>query len=166
MGFEAFQVRLRGGSATFAAADASVRGLPHAEPESGFLRASHYYTAGDGLLIVELEVSGRPTEISCRFAVCQPPAIDGVFLELVRELVVSLGMEAFIADETRPEHGGWFGPDRFEEFAAAVPLYTAGRRAEWAAQFGPEQFPASTADASRYVLERFASPELVTPPAE
>lgn len=158
MGIEAFQVRLKGGSATFAEADAAVRVLPYARPDGGFLRDCVYYTAGDGSLIVEIEVCPRPVEISCRFAVCQPPAVDAVLVELTRRLMAATGMAATIVGETRAEHSGWFGTDCFAEFAAAIPEYAGERREDWVRAVGPEQFPATTAAAMQHVIERWSAP--------
>ncbi len=85
---------------------------------------------------------------------CQPSAADTAFLGVARRLVERFGMEAFIAGVTRPEHNGWFAPDRFAEFAAAVPEYAAAEREIWHRMFGPDEFPASTADAWQWVAAR------------
>ena len=78
-----------------------------------------------------------------------------MFLGLVRDLMTHLGMEARICDDVRAEHSQGFSVTRFSEFAEIVLHYVTTRRAEWIANFGPEQFPAKTHEVyERIILPR------------
>lgn len=152
MGFESYQVRLHGGSATFTEADAAIRLDPRARPDRGFCPGPHYYTIEDGSHVLEVEVSPNPVSISCRFTLSHPPSIDAAFIEYVRELVARLGMAVEICDDVRPEHEGDFPIDRFPEFAGALPGYIARERSMWIATMGDEQLAASTREVHRRII--------------
>jgi hypothetical protein len=106
MGFESFQVELRGETASSAQVDELVRRLPHAkcDPDAIASRGSTFYTLEDGHHVIEVELVAFPVKVSCRFTLCHPPSIDSAFLSLVRELMARLGMEVRICDDVRPEH--------------------------------------------------------------
>jgi hypothetical protein len=159
MGFESFRVELRGGPATHAQADGSVRQLPSVKPDPESIRTpgSIYYTIEDGVHVIEVEVADSPVRVSCRFTLCHPPSVDAAFLRLVRELMVRLGMEARICDDVPPQHAQGFPAARFPEFGDAVTRCIDARRAEWVANFGPSQFPAKTSE----VYERSILPRCV-----
>ena len=159
MGFESFRVELRGGSASHAQADEVVRLLPHARPdhESIASQGSSYYTLDDRSHIIEVEVADSPLRVSCRFTLCHPPSIGPAFLNLVRELMSRLGMEATIRDDVRPEHSQGFSVARFPEFADIASGYIASRRAEWVANFGGSTFAATTPE----IYEKIILPKCV-----
>jgi len=146
MGFETFRVELRGGPATFAQADSTIRQLPHVQPDQDSIRSpgSAYYTVEDGAHVIEIEVADTPVKVSCRFTLCHPPTVDAAFLGLVQEVQGRLGMEAAICDDVRPEDARWYSAAQFSEFASAVSGYIAARRAEWTANFGATQLAAKT----------------------
>jgi hypothetical protein len=157
MGFESFRVELRGGSASYDQVDAAVRSLSHARPDHVSIasQASTYYTIEDGRHAIEVEVAISPVRISCRFTLCHPPSITAAFLDLIRELMTRFGMDARICDDVPPEPAPGFSADRFPEFADVLSRCVAARRAEWVANFGPEQFPARTQEAyQRFILPR------------
>jgi hypothetical protein len=157
MGFETFQVEVRGGKAGPAEAAEAVRCLPHVKPARDFIpmKGSTFYVVDDGQHIIELELVEAPLRISCRFTLCHPASVGPAFLGLVRELMASLGAQASICDDVRPEHSRPFLLAEFEEFAAAASTYIATRRAEWAAAFGDESLAATTSEAyERIILPR------------
>ncbi len=154
MGFEAFRVELRGGSATYREADEVVRQLPHVQRDhqSIPLKGSTYYLLDDGQHVLEIEIRAAPVKLSCRFTLSHPPSVDAVFLDLVRELMVRLGMEATICDDVRPEHARPFALQEFSEFAAITARSIAARRAEWRAAFGDEPLAATTNEVYQRVI--------------
>ncbi|MBX9625074.1 MAG: hypothetical protein K2X82_14800 [Gemmataceae bacterium] len=154
MGFESFRVELRGGHATRAQADEAVRLLPHATPDAGAVPSpgSTYYTVTDRRHVIEVEVSGDPPRVSLRFTLCHPPSVDAAFLALVRDLMARLGMGARVCDDVPPEQAGPFPLVRFAEFADLASQVICARRAEWAANFGPAEFPATTPEVYEKVI--------------
>ena len=154
MGFESFRVELRGTMATLSQVTETVRQLPDTKPDPDSIasRGSTYYTVEDGYHVIEVEVADSPVRVSCRFTLCHPPSINAAFLDLVRELMTRLGMDAKICDDVRPEHAHGFPIARFAEFANVVPAYIATRRAEWIANFGPTQLPVKTTEVYRRVI--------------
>ena len=154
MGFESFQVELRGERANYLDADRAIRNLPgiRPDPRGGFMLGS-YYLFEDGRHVVELHLFDSPMSLSCRFALCHPDSIDAAFVELVRVLMGSLGIEAMIPDDVS-EHAHWFSLAEFAEFAARLPEYIAIRRQEWIAAFGAVRATATTSEA----FERFILP--------
>jgi hypothetical protein len=156
MGFESIRVELRGGPATFSQVNEFVRQRPNVKPDTDGIRTpgSTFYTVEDGLHVIEVEVMASPITVSCRFTLCHPPSVDFAFLELVRELMAGLGMEAGICDDIGPEHSHWSSIAEFTEFADVLLHYVARRRAEWITNFGAAQFPAKT----REVYERVILP--------
>lgn len=159
MGFESFRVELRGGPATHARADGAVRLLPGAETDHGSIPAagSTFYTIADGRHVIEVEVADRPPRVSLRFTLCHPPTVDAVFLGLARDLMARLGMDARVCDDVPPEHAGPYPAARFADFAEVASRAIRARRAEWVAQFGPDEFPATTPE----VYERVILPRCV-----
>ena len=107
-------------------------------------RGSTFYLMEDGFHVVEVELMDSPVRISCRFTLCHPPSIDTAFLAFVHELMSKLGVEAVMKENVRPEHCHAFSLDNFGEFSSIALGYIAQRRAEWIAEFGTEQIPAST----------------------
>jgi hypothetical protein len=157
MGFEAFRVELRGGSATNREANEAVRALPnvHTDPHSVPIHGSTYYLAADEEHVVEIELIDSPVRLSCRFTLCHPPSVDSFFLGVVQDLLARLGMHAKICDDVRPEHARSFSLTDYPEFAAAASHYIAARRAEWIAAFGDETLAATTNDVyQRIILPR------------
>ena len=154
MGFESFRVELRGGAARPLDADETIRGLPHAKPDLGSvpLRGSAFYVFDDGKHIVEVERKDFPVKLSCRFTLCHPPSVDAYFLDIVRELMLRLGMEVTICDDVRPEHAQWYPLARFAEFSSIVRAYIAARRAEWIAAIGPAHLAATTSEVCRQII--------------
>jgi hypothetical protein len=155
MGFESFQVELRGEQASYLDADTTILNLPgiRPDPQGGFMRGS-YYLFEDGRHVVELHLFDSPVSLSCRFTLCHPDSVDSAFLDLLRVLMGSLGMEAKICDEVRPEHEHSFPLSEFAEFSACLPEYIAIRRSEWIAAFGAARAAATTSEA----FERFILP--------
>src|SRR4051794_22470433 len=122
MGLESFRVELRGGAASYSLADEFVRQLPHSKPDPGAMssRGSSFYTLEDGSHVFEVEVAADPVRISCRFTLCHPPSVDSAFLDLVRDLMTHLGMEARVCDDVRPGDSQAFLVTRFSEFTNIV----------------------------------------------
>lgn len=151
MGFESFRVELRGGVATSHQVDTIVSQLPHAirDHDSIPTRGSTYYTIEDGAHRIEVEVSESPVRISCRFTLCHPASVDSVFLGLIHELMNRLGMSARICDDESARN---FAPDEFSDFAAILLGVISTRRGEWIANFGLEQFPASTVEVYQKII--------------
>ncbi len=157
MGFESFQVELRGGQVTYPVAKELIQEHPHVKLDQLSLpmKGSTYYLIDDGRHVLEIEVKDAPVRISCRFTLCHPPSVDSFFLDLVRELMLQLGMEARICDEVRPEDAHSFSLTNYSEFSSAVLRSIATRRAEWITVFGAHQMAATTND----VHERIIRPQ-------
>ena len=140
MGFESFQIILRGGSHTPSETAQIIRKMPNVKPDQRFLTTSTYFVVDDGQHVIEVELDNdMPIRVSCRFILSHPPSIDSVFLEFARRLMAKLGMEATICDDVRPEHERLFSLDQFAEFTAAACDYIAASRRFWIAEMGPEQ---------------------------
>jgi hypothetical protein len=156
VGFESFRVELSGGPATLAQANEAVRRLPHVRPdlESGLWPDSQYYAADDGRHLIEIEVSPDPVRVSIRFTLCHPPSVEAALVDIVRQLATQLGMEVRICADVPPPDDLPFSAAQMRQFAEAVRRAAAGPRTEWIAQFGSDQFPAST----REVFERVILP--------
>lgn len=148
MSFESFRVELRGGSSTFEQTDDLVRLLPNAivDCEAIGTADSTHYTVEDGLHVIEVEVATSPVRASCRFTLSHPPSVDSAFLNLASKLMLQLGMNAFVCDDVPMQPPSGFPIGQFDEFADVVRRTIAMRRTEWVANFGPEQFPAKSAE--------------------
>jgi len=157
MGFESFRVELRGGRANYAEAKETIRKHPHVklDQQSPPVKGSTFYVVDDGRHLIETELKDVPVRISCRFTLCHPPTVDSVFLNLVRELMTRLGMEAWICDDVRPEDAHPFSLAHYAEFSSAAFRSIAARRTEWIAAFGDEQMAATTNEVhERIILPR------------
>lgn len=156
MGFESFRVELRGGQVTYPGVKETIQRHPHVklDPQSPPMKGSTFYVVDDGRHVIEVELKDAPVRISCRFTLCHPPTVDSVFLDLLRELMLRLGMEAWICDDVRPEDVHPFSLAEYAEFASVALRSITARRAEWMAAFGAEQIPATTNE----VYERFILP--------
>jgi hypothetical protein len=154
MGFESFRIELRGGRASYQEADEIIRQLPYAKPdsESMALPGSTYYLIDDGRHVIELELKDNPVRVSCRFALCHPPSVEGAFLRFAHYLMSRLGMEADICENIRPEHAHPFSLPEFADFSAAVSHYIAVTRAYWVADFGTETLAATTNEVFRRII--------------
>ena len=132
VGLESFRVELRGGSVTYRKADRIIRKLPHAKPdyESLAMQGSAYYIVDDGRHLIEVELRDEPVRLSCRFTLCHPSSVDSVFLELVRELMLRLSMEAKICDDVLPAHRDCFTLDHYAELSGVISRSIAARRKE------------------------------------
>ncbi len=168
MGFESFRVELRGGRSEYGEADEAIRNLPHIKLDQHSLptQGSTYYVMDDGEHAIELEVADSPVRLSCRFTLCHPPSVDSVFLGLVRELMIRLGMEVRICDAVHPEHAHPFSLKQFAEFSDVTSRYIAARRAEWIAEFGDEPFPATTNEVYERVILPQCQPGIEQPKAQ
>lgn len=157
MGFEAYRVELRGGGARYKEADAAIRNLSHIKPDPHAipLQGSTFYIREDGQHVIELELMDSPVRISCRFTLCHPSSVDSAFLDLVRELMLRLGMEAKICEDVRPEQTHFFPLAEFAEFSEITLRSIAARRAEWIGAFGNQPLAATTNEVfERVILPR------------
>ena len=159
MGFESFQVELRGGPATFANAEQVVREFRYSHPdyESIELAGSKYFTIEDGSHVIEVEVAAKPVKVSCRFTLCHPPTVDTAFLDIVCKLQIHLKMDAIFGERRFPIA-------RFTEFANLATDCITERRAEWVANFGPTTLPAKTSEASEKMVLRNCVPDVAGKP--
>ena len=146
MGFESFQVNLRGGNGTPQEVDEAIAAMEHVvnDDDSAFVSGSNYYLLNDGQHAIEMELVPEPLRLSCRFTLCHPPSVDAAFLELVRRFMQMFGMQATICDDVSAEHDHAFSLTDFDEFARATMGYIAARRREWQAAFGNRQLAATT----------------------
>lgn len=157
MAFESFRVELRGGRENDLEAKETIQKHPHAKLDlhSSPIKGSLFYVINDGQHVIEVELKDAPVRVSCRFTLCHPPTVDSVFLELVRELMLQLGMEAWICDDVRPEDAHSFSLTHYAEFSSVALHSISARRAEWIAAFGTEQMPATTNEVyERIILPR------------
>ncbi len=154
MGFESFGVELRGGSATVATVREVVRRLPNTSLDPDAIRsegASHF-AFNDGAHLIELEVAGEPSRISCRFTLSHPTSVDAAFFELIRRLMSELAMMARVRDTTPADAREWFSLDSFGEFVAVAGESIRVRREEWQAAFGNSTFAGTTAAVHRHII--------------
>lgn len=154
MGFESFRLELRGGQSTYAEAKETIRQHPHVklDPQSPPMKGSAFYIVEDGRHVIEVEVKDAPVRISCRFTLCHPPSVDLVFLDLVRELMLQLAMEAWICDDIQPTNVQPFSLTRFAEFSSIALRAISARRTEWIAAFGTEQMAATTNEVHEKII--------------
>jgi hypothetical protein len=154
MGFEVFRVELRGGRVKFHEAEEAVRQFPHALPDqdSPPIPGSSYYFVGDGQHVIEVEIMDSPVRVSCRFTLCHPASVDTVFLGVLRQLMIRLGMEARICDNVYPDHSRSFSLQDFPTFSAIASQYIAARRMEWITAFGYEPMTATTNEVYERVI--------------
>jgi hypothetical protein len=78
--------------------------------------------------------------------------VDSAFLDLVRDLMMRLGMEAKICDDVHPKNAHLFSLGDFAEFSALALGCIAVRRTEWSAAFGGEPMAATTNDVYREII--------------
>jgi hypothetical protein len=157
MGFEAFRVELRGGPANYTEAKQTIQKHPHVklDEQSPPVKGSTIYVIDDGRHVIEVELKDAPVRVSCRFTLCHPPSVDSVFLDVIRELMLRLKMEAWICDDVQPEDAHPFSFAHYAEFSSAGLRCIAARRAEWIAAFGDEKMPATTNEVyERVILPR------------
>lgn len=165
MGFEHFQVELRGGRATFSEAHSAVLRLPHVRPdgESIPMKGAKYYIINDGQHAIEVEVMESPVRLSCRFTLCHPRSVDSAFLGIVRELMMQLGMEAKICDDVRPEQARPFSSEGFDVFSSITSRCIATRRTEWMKAFGTEPLAATTNEVYQRIILPRCQPAIAQP---
>jgi hypothetical protein len=165
MGFESFRVELRGGRAKYLEADEGIRALPHVrlDPDAVLTPGSICYLRDDGQHIIEVELSGAPVRLSCRFTLCHPASVDRPFLDFVGDLMGRLGMEAKICDDVRPEHSGSFSLGEFAKFSAITTRYIGARREEWVAAFGAETLAATTNEVHQRIILPRCQPGIKQP---
>jgi hypothetical protein len=154
MGLESFRVELHGGQASYREVEETIRTHPHArlDPQSPPLTGSTFYLIDDGRHVLEVELRDAPVRISCRFTLCHAPSVDAVFLDLIRQWMLRLGMEVCICDDVRPEDAHPFSLANFADFSSASLRAISGRREEWIAAFGNEQMPATTNEAHQRII--------------
>ncbi len=154
MGFESFQIKLKGGSRTADDAIQAIAGLENILPdkESAWMRGEHYFLFKDGRHAIEMEVMDAPPRISCRFTLCHPPSVDAAFFELARRIMEMLDMQVTIRDDVRPEHEVPFPRERFDDFTNAASEYIGARRREWHAAFGDRELGATTNEACEQII--------------
>jgi hypothetical protein len=157
MGFEAFRTVLRGGQADYPEASEAIRKQPHVrlDVQSPLMQGSTFYVMNDGRHVIEVEVEDAPVRVSCRFTLCHPPSVDSVFLDLIRELMLRLKMEAWICDDVQPEDAHPFSLVHYADFSSTALRCIAARRTEWIATFGDAQMPATMNEVyERVILPR------------
>ena len=97
----------------------------------------------------------NPVKISCRFTLSHPPTVDQVFLDILREWMSKLGMEARVCDSVPSEGKRSFSSKEFCDFAAIAMQSIAARRNEWIGAFGKEPMAGTTNEVfQRVVLPR------------
>lgn len=153
MGFESFRIELHGGSATFPQAQEAIRAFPHVrlDPQSLPMRGSTYYLFNDLRHVIEMELRDAPVKISCRFTLCHPPSVDLFFLERVSAFMRRFAMKAKICDDSGPENKHWFTLDDADS-SSSMMRAIAVRRSEWNANFGSEQFAATTNEVHERII--------------
>jgi hypothetical protein len=140
MGFEAFQIVLRGGRVSCLEAGDIIRKLPNVKPDQGFLPTSSYFIVDDGQHVIEIEVDDEtPLRVSCRFILSHPASIDAAFIAFVKGLMAQFGSEATIIEDVRPEDNHPFTLDQFAKFAEATSDSIAAKRKDWIAMMGSGQ---------------------------
>lgn len=154
MGFESFNLQLRGGPATATEAAGVISRIAGVSRDECAIKmpGSHYYLLRDVRHAIEIEMREKPVSISLRFTLCHPSSVDNQLLDLARTLMRSLGMSAIICDDVAPEHAGDYSLERFDDLAGAVRHTIGIRRGEWRATFGDEELGATTAEAHRHFI--------------
>jgi hypothetical protein len=160
MGAEDFLVRLESPLALSRVLDTISR-YPgtRAEPDVDRHASGPQFRVEDPDHIVELEVADRGglTTISVRFALCHPPTIDAVFVELVGVLAKDVDATIAIAESVEPDDPGlgWsFSRSNCEKFPPAASQCIRKKRALWQRAFGDEQARLSCPEAiMRFIIE-------------
>ena len=164
MGFESFQIMLRGGRTTYAEANEAIHKLPTIEPDESSFCPGTYYLMKDGRHVLEVELMDvSPIRVSCRFTLCHPASVDAAFLGFVRELMDLLGMDAEICDEIPAGHAHKFSLDSFSEFSTIARQCIAKSRAEWIAYMGAEQLSATTDEVFARIILPFCKANTDSP---
>jgi hypothetical protein len=165
MGMEVFLIELHGGPSSYGEAKEIVHGMSNVypDPEGGWFPGSTYYVFRDGTHTIEMELADAPVKLMCRFTLCHPPSVDAVFLTLVRELMLRLGMKVKILENIRPEHERFFSLQEFAEFSAIVRDPIATCRAGWIATFGDRQLGASSKEQFEEIILPVCKPQIEQP---
>lgn len=114
------------------------------DKETSQLREERYFIYRDSTHIIEIEVepggnSWADAYVSCRFALCHPSSIDGVFTEFVRSMAGHFGFTIEIKENfPEADNDRIFSPPLYKRFEAHMRGSIATKRYYWVADFGPK----------------------------
>lgn len=166
MGAESFQVLITSGSAAAAAgknvasALGSIAGVFPAVgdwPSPGY----SYYEYHDGAYTIEIEIAPQSEKgglwVSCRFAICNPQAIDDIFIRFVLSLATLLGGRIEIVDDVPPGAKYKFDRQAFVEFVHVARKSIEIKRHYWKADFGDDEVIATCREACIWIEQTFGN---------
>lgn len=156
MGVEAFLVSFQGFSESPEAVLANLKQFIDVSPNPGASMTgnSTCWVLHDGQHKLEAELRSNPSEISLRFAMCNPRSIDRVFLQLIRATMQQdRVLMRFCEDcEEIPE---WFTTaEMVDQWQEAIQRCIEWRRHLWHQDFGDAELPATCAEAWQHVIEQ------------
>ncbi|MGL4555302.1 MAG: hypothetical protein ACRC33_29395 [Gemmataceae bacterium] len=152
MGVESYLLRLRtpqcapGPIAAFL--QQSLKVVPDHD-QSPLSPAYSHYVYRDGSHVIEYELFrvGDSTETSLRFALCNRPSIDRVFIEQAAALMAAFGSVATICEELPGGEPNNYNADALPRFATNCMWSINRSREYWSQMFGSERLPLSVAAA-------------------
>jgi hypothetical protein len=159
MGMESYLVRLTGKSAGLRPV------VEFAERELGlvpdFGQHSHsgnelFFALRDGRHVIEFEIAHCESvfEISVRFALCNPPSVDEVFIRLITQLLERFDSTATVSDEPSEGTAKVFSRKTKDLFALEIHKSINRSRGYWRGMFGLEEAAVPVSEA----LRRFVLP--------
>ena len=153
MGMESYLVRLSGDSSELGSI------VPFVECELGLVvdsepysaHGERYYSYRDGRHVIEFELSTRESrlQISARFALCNPPTVDRVFIGLLTQLLERFALTAILGDASDPRKVVEHTSATLEAFASHCREEIGVEREHWRAMFGSKEAGISVSEALR-----------------
>jgi hypothetical protein len=159
MGCEDFVVKLTPGvpSSEVLRVILSLPGIsPPSAAASVVIPGAHYYRYEDPDHVIELELGALGGALSLRFALCHPPSIDRLFVDLVVTLATRTAASVAIFDDSPadlPELGWEHPAGDLSRLPDAIAHRIPRSRALWQASFGATPLRASCNEAlAHFVL--------------
>jgi hypothetical protein len=162
MGIEDFVVRLEINDDRSVAVEKLLRasGIVH-DMIAPKVTGCEYLRYEDSEHIVELDVGASDNSTSAltiRFALCQPPTVDSIFIGLVERCALSFSANVVIADDIDPSDppaGLSFHSPELDGLSEALSKRIMKRREVWQAEFGRVVARLSCREAvERYIIAR------------
>lgn len=167
MGVESFLVTIRGPREEYLAvalfAESEFRLTPEPPPSYGSGDCL-YYSFGDGRHVIEWEFAPYPGEylISVRFALCHPPTVDSVFIDLICRILQRFNATATVCEPMPDGTVRSHRADTLAQFAQDCLCGIQICRRDWQAMFGTRTASLSHKDA----MLRFVLPQCVPAAAD
>jgi len=110
-----------------------------------------YYVFGDGQHIIECELTNRSphSQVSLRFALCNPLSITELFVDFATKLMSHLHLTAVICEQLPADAPTKYDASDIPLFAANCKWSIAHAQKEWQRAYGSEEAGLSVSDACR-----------------